>query len=138
VTQLCGLESYETVHHLVSVIEGELTPDLNAIDLLKASFPGGSITGAPKIRAMEIIHEIEPTARGAYCGSIGYIGFDGNMDTSIVIRTYTIKGDRIYFQAGGGIVADSVPETEYEESLTKAYALKKVLLGEELNHDPAH
>jgi para-aminobenzoate synthetase component 1 len=80
---------------------------------------------------MEIIYEIEPSARGAYCGNIGYIGFDGNMDTSIVIRTYIIKKDRVYFQAGGGIVADSNPQEEYEESLTKAYALKKVLQGGE-------
>lgn len=138
VTQLCELESYQTVHHLVSVVEAELHSDLNAIDLMKACFPGGSITGAPKIRAMEIIYEIERSARGVYCGSIGYIGFDGNMDTSIVIRTYTINGEKIYFQAGGGIVADSVPETEYQESLTKASALKKVLLGEEVSHDPAH
>lgn len=130
VKQLCGLESYEAVHHLVSVVEGKLAPNKNAIDLLKATFPGGSITGAPKLRAMEIIYEIEPTARGAYCGSIGYIGFNGNMDMSIVIRTYTIKEDRVYFQAGGGIVADSNPQAEYKESLIKAHALKKVLLGE--------
>lgn len=137
VTQLCGLETYETVHHLVSVIEADLKPDFNAIDLLKACFPGGSITGAPKMRAMEIIYEIEPASRGIYCGSIGYIGFDGKMDTSIVIRTYVINGERIYFQAGGGIVSDSSPETEYQESLTKAQALKKILLGEEVNHDTA-
>jgi para-aminobenzoate synthetase component I len=137
VTQLCGLESYETVHHLVSVIEAELQPNFNAISLLKATFPGGSITGAPKIRAMEIISEIEPSARSLYCGCIGYLGFDGNMDTSIAIRTYTIKNNRVYFQAGGGILADSDPETEYQESLIKAYALKKVLEGEDFCHDLA-
>lgn len=135
VAQLCGLESYETVHHLVSVIEGKLQEGLNAIDVLKACFPGGSITGAPKIRAMEIIHEIEPSSRGPYCGSIGYIGFDGNMDTSITIRTYTIKNDQIFFQAGGGIVSDSDPETEYQESLIKADALRKILQGEEVHYD---
>ncbi len=137
VVQLCGLESYETVHHLVSVIEGKLKPTEDAISLLKATFPGGSITGAPKIRAMEIIHEIEQTNRGAYCGSIGYIGFDGNMDTSIVIRTYTITGNRVYFQAGGGILAESNLQEEYEETLTKASALRKVLQGEEKIHDLA-
>lgn len=131
VTKLCGLESYETVHHLVSAIEAKLAEGKDAIDLLKATFPGGSITGAPKVRAMEIIYEIEPSTRSAYCGNIGYIGFDGNMDTSIVIRTYIIKKGRVYFQAGGGIVADSDPQEEYEESLTKAYALKKVLQGGE-------
>jgi para-aminobenzoate synthetase component 1 len=129
VTTLCGLETYETVHHLVSVIEGTLSSDHNAITLLKAAFPGGSITGAPKIRAMEIIHDIEPFSRGVYCGNIGYIGFDGNMDTSIVIRTYTIINHRLYFQAGGGIVADSDPEDEYEETLTKAFALRKIVEG---------
>lgn len=123
VTQLCGLETYAAVHHLVSVIEGELAPNENAISLLKATFPAGSITGAPKIRAMEIIYELEPSARAAYCGSIGFIGFDGNMDMSIVIRTFIIKNSQVYFQAGCGIVADSIPELEYEESMLKARAL---------------
>lgn len=135
VHKLCGLESYETVHHLVSVIEAKLAEGKDAIDLLKATFPGGSITGAPKVRAMEIIYEIEPFERAVYCGNIGYIGFDGNMDTSIVIRTYIIKEGRVYFQAGGGIVADSNPQEEYEESLIKAHALKKVLQGKEKMHD---
>jgi len=101
----------------------------NAIDLLCAAFPGGSITGAPKIRAMEIIAELEPTRRGPYCGSIGYVGFDGSMDTSIVIRTICIRGRQLTFQVGGGIVADSDPAAEYEESLTKAKALIEVLSG---------
>jgi para-aminobenzoate synthetase component 1 len=131
VTQLCQLESYETVHHLVSAIEAKLSAGKDAIDLLKATFPGGSVTGAPKIRAMEIIYEIEPHARAAYCGSIGYIGFDGSMDTSIVIRTYIIKANRVYFQAGSGIVADSNPLAEYEETLIKAYALKGTLQGKQ-------
>lgn len=124
---LYGLESYATVHHLVSVVTGELQPDRGAIDLLRACFPGGSVTGAPKIRAMEIIAELEPTARGPYCGSIGYISADGNMDSSIVIRTYCIQGDELTFQVGGGIVADSDPQAEYEESLDKAKALIEVL-----------
>lgn len=127
VQQLCGLESYKAVHHLVSVITGELCDDANAIDLLRATFPGGSITGAPKIRAMEIIAELEPTRRGPYCGSIGYIGFNGDMDSSIVIRTYAIKNNYITFQAGGAVVADSDPHAEYDESLIKANALRKAL-----------
>lgn len=128
VPQLCGLESYPTVHHLVSVVRGKLKREYKALDLFKACFPGGSITGAPKIRAMEIIAEIEPTARGPYCGSIGYIGFDGAMDTSIVIRTFAIKNNMLTFQAGGAVVADSDPQSEYEETLTKASALHKVLM----------
>jgi para-aminobenzoate synthetase component 1 len=126
---LFGLESYATVHHLVSVVTAELVAGKSAVDLLRAAFPGGSITGAPKIRAMEIIAELEPTRRGPYCGSIGYIGFDGTMDTSIVIRTICILGRQLTFQVGGGIVADSDPAGEYEESLTKAKAMIEVLSG---------
>ncbi|MFI5018980.1 MAG: aminodeoxychorismate synthase, component I, partial [Dongiales bacterium] len=126
---LFGLESYATVHHLVSVVTAELVAGKSAVDLLRAAFPGGSITGAPKIRAMEIIAELEPTRRGPYCGSIGYIGFDGAMDTSIVIRTICILGRQLTFQVGGGIVADSDPAAEYEESLTKAKAMIEVLNG---------
>ncbi len=128
VPKLCGLESYATVHHLVSVVTGKLKANLTAVDLLRATFPGGSITGAPKIRAMEIIAEIEPTARGPYCGSIGYIGFNGDMDTSITIRTIAIKNNIATFQAGGAIVADSMPLEEYEETLTKASALRRSFL----------
>lgn len=127
VPQLCGLESYATVHHLVSVVVGKLKQPFKAIDLLTACFPGGSITGAPKIRAMEIIAAIEPTSRGPYCGSMGYIGFDGTMDTSIVIRTFIIKNHIVTFQAGGAIVADSDPKEEYDETLTKARAIRQVL-----------
>ncbi|HXV24910.1 MAG TPA: aminodeoxychorismate synthase component I [Alphaproteobacteria bacterium] len=127
VPELCVLESYATVFHLVSTVVGELRPGLGAVDLLRAAFPGGSITGAPKIRAMEIIAELEPTQRGPYCGSIGWFGFDGGMDTSIVIRTYAIKDGWVTFQAGGGIVADSDPVAEYEESLAKARALMAAL-----------
>lgn len=127
VPQLCGLESYATVHHLVSVVTGKLQQQFNAIDLLRVSFPGGSITGAPKIRAMEIIAEIEPTKRGPYCGSLGYIGFNGDMDTSILIRTFAIKKEVVVFQAGGAIVLDSDPLAEYEETLTKVKALRRAL-----------
>jgi para-aminobenzoate synthetase component 1 len=97
------------------------------MDLIRAAFPGGSITGAPKVRAMEIIAELEPTRRGVYCGSIGYISNTGAMDMSIVIRTYVAVRGRVYFQAGGGIVADSDPEQEYRETLDKARALIDVL-----------
>lgn len=128
VKKLCGLETYATVHHLVSIIEGKLRSEFDAIDLLRATFPGGSITGAPKVRAMEIIALLEPTTRGPYCGSIGYIGFDGAMDTSIVIRTFLMKGNKVTFQAGGGIVADSTPHGEYRETLTKAESLFNVLI----------
>jgi para-aminobenzoate synthetase component 1 len=127
--EICKLESFATVHHLVSTVTGELKDGATAVDLLKATFPGGSITGAPKIRAMEIIAELEPTRRGPYCGAIGWLGFDGDMDTSIAIRTYAIKGRTVTFQAGGGIVADSDPAAEYEETLAKARALVQALRG---------
>eukprot|EP01037_Dinobryon_pediforme_P014580 gene14580-14704_t len=103
VPSLLALESYATVHHLVSTVVGTLKPEFNNVDLLKATFPGGSITGAPKIRAMEIIAELEPSQRGPYCGSIGYIGFDGNMDTNIAIRTLTVRENKIFFHGGKGI-----------------------------------
>ncbi|WP_119304235.1 aminodeoxychorismate synthase component I [Dongia deserti] len=127
VPTLFGLESYATVHHLVSVVTGELAEGRSAADLLRACFPGGSVTGAPKIRAMEIIAELEPTSRGPYCGSIGYLSADGGMDSNIVIRTYCIQGQDLTLQVGGGIVADSDPQAEYEESLAKAKALIEVL-----------
>jgi len=123
VPALFQLESYASVHHLVSVINGQLEPGLGAVDLLAAAFPGGSVTGAPKIRAMEIIAELEPVARGPYCGAIGYVGFDGSMDTNIAIRTIVQSGDRNYFHAGGAVVADSDPAGEYEETLDKAFSL---------------
>ena len=129
VPELFALEQLPTVHHLVSTVVGDLSPEADAIDLLRAAFPGGSITGAPKVRAMEIIAELEPTQRGVYCGSIGYLSTTGAMDTSIVIRTYLALGARVYFQAGGGIVADSDPELEYRETLDKARALIGALAG---------
>lgn len=124
---LYRLETFATVHHLVSEIEGRLQAELGPVDLLRATFPGGSITGAPKIRAMEIIHELEPAHRGPYCGTIVRLGFDGSMDSSIVIRTLTVKGETVVAQAGGGIVADSSPVAEYEESLTKVAPLLRAL-----------
>jgi para-aminobenzoate synthetase component I len=123
VPELFALEHHPTVHHLVSTVVGELTPGADAVDLVRATFPGGSITGAPKVRAMEIIAELEPTRRGVYCGSVGYLSRTGAMDTSIVIRTFVRVGHQVYFQAGGGIVADSDPELEYRETLDKARGL---------------
>ncbi len=124
---LCGLESFPAVHHLVSVVTGQLREDASAVDLLRAAFPGGSITGAPKIKAMEVIHDLEPGARGPYCGAIAWLGFDGAMDSSIVIRTLVRNGTTLIAQAGGGIVADSNPAREYEESVIKVKPLLNVL-----------
>jgi para-aminobenzoate synthetase component I len=129
VPELFALERHATVHHLVSTVTGALEPGRDAIDLLCATFPGGSITGAPKVRAMEIIAELEPSRRGVYCGSIGYVSLTGVMDTSIVIRTYQAVHGQVYFSAGGGIVADSDPEQEYRETFDKARALIRALAG---------
>lgn len=129
VTQPRVLESYPTVHHLVATVEGDLHPDHDMVDLLRATFPGGSITGAPKIRAMQIIDELEPTRRSLYTGAMGYLGFDGSMDTNIVIRTFLMRGDRVWFQAGGGIVADSELDQEYDETYHKARALIEAVAG---------
>ena len=127
VPQLCALESFANVHHLVSTVRGALPPHISPVKLLADCFPGGSITGAPKIRAMQLIGAYEKTARGASYGSIGYIGFDGRMDTSIIIRTAEIAGANIGFHVGGGIVADSQPEAEYVETLNKARGLMAAL-----------
>jgi para-aminobenzoate synthetase component 1 len=127
VPQLCALERFATVMHLVSSVTGELRPGLGAVDLLAACFPGGSITGAPKIRAMEIIAALEPSRRGPYCGAIGLLGFDGGLSTSIGIRTFAIRGREATWGAGGGVVADSDPAAEYEETLAKARALVRAL-----------
>jgi para-aminobenzoate synthetase component I len=129
VPELFALERYATVHHLVSTVVGDLAAGTDALDLLRAAFPGGSITGAPKLRAMEIIAELEPSQRGVYCGSIGYWSVSGDLDTSIAIRTAAVRGRRVYFSAGGGIVADSVPEQEYRETLDKARGLIDALVG---------
>ena len=126
-TQLCGLETYAYVQHLVSVIRGTLREDASPLDLLRCAFPGGSITGAPKVRAMEIIAELEPTARGAYCGSLGYLGFDGTLDTSILIRTVTAGRGWWQLPVGGGIVAQSDPQLEYEETWHKAEGMLRAL-----------
>jgi para-aminobenzoate synthetase component 1 len=123
VTALAEPEAHPTVHHLVSTITGRLRPECDAVDLLLASLPGGSITGAPKIRAMEIIAELEPVRRDVYCGCIAYLTPSGEMDSSIVIRTFLVTENDVYFSAGGGIVADSDPDLEFEETLHKASAL---------------
>ncbi|MEN8171190.1 MAG: aminodeoxychorismate synthase component I [Pseudomonadota bacterium] len=126
VPQLFNVEHYATVHHLVSVIEGELEQGKDALTLLRSCFPGGSITGAPKLRAMEIIEELEPQRRGVYCGSIGYIGYDGNMDSNIAIRTALHQNGMFHFSAGGGIVRDSVCEDEYQECHDKASGVLRI------------
>ncbi|MDO6612396.1 aminodeoxychorismate synthase component I [Shewanella sp. 1_MG-2023] len=127
VPKLFDIESFPAVHHLVSTVEATLAPQYDAVDLLKAAFPGGSITGAPKIRAMEIIEELEPSRRNIYCGSIGYISQDGHMDTSITIRTLVTENNSIYCWAGGGIVADSDVDAEYQETFDKVSKILPVL-----------
>ena len=127
VPRLFDVERHPTVTHLVSTVVGQLGSDLTAIDLLRACFPGGSVTGAPKIRAMEIIEELEPVRRGVYCGAIGYISFSGDMATSIAIRSLIITGGSIYLQVGGAVVADSVPQSEYQETLDKGRGLFNAL-----------
>ena len=129
VHELCRVESFASVHHLVSAVTARLRPGLGPVDLLRAAFPGGSVTGAPKIRAMEIIDELEVAQRGPYCGSICWIGFDGAMDGNIVIRTIVLAGDTAIAQAGGGIVADSDPAAEYEEMMVKIRPLLGALAG---------
>lgn len=126
-TEVFVLEKYSNVFHLVSTVAGRLKKGMGPVDCLMAAFPGGSITGAPKIRSMEIIEEIEPVKRSIYTGAIGYISFDGEMDTCIVIRTFVVKDRKAYFSVGGGIVADSDPEAEYEETLYKAQGLMRSL-----------
>ena len=127
VPELCRIERYATVHHLVSTVVGRLRRGQGPVDLLRATWPGGSITGAPKVRAMEIIAELEPTRRSVYTGSVGYFSFGGAVDTNIAIRTFIVKGGRGYFQVGGGIVADSDPEREYDETLDKARGMVAAL-----------
>jgi len=127
VSELAILEVFPTVFHLTSTVEGRLRGDKKGIDLLKATFPGGSITGAPKVRAMEIIDELEPTRRSVYTGGIGYLSYSGNLDLNIAIRTFLVKGEKAYFQVGGAVVYDSDPEAEYQETLDKARALVAAL-----------
>jgi len=125
VPELCALRSHPTVHHLESIVTGRLEAGRTAADLLRAAFPGGSITGAPKVRAMEILAELEPVARGVYCGAIGWLSVTGPMDTSIAIRTVTLRDGWASFHAGGGIVADSDPAAEYQETLDKGAGIRR-------------
>ncbi len=127
VTELLQVEKYSHVMHLVSHVVGELAAGKDCYDVMRATFPQGTVSGAPKIRAMEIIEELEPTKRGPYAGAVGYFSYSGNMDTCIALRTMTVKGNTAFVQAGGGVVADSVPELEYEETLNKARALMRAI-----------
>jgi para-aminobenzoate synthetase component 1 len=124
---LCELETFPSVFHLTSTIGGRLSKGKGSVDLVKACFPGGSITGAPKVRAMEIIEEMEPCRRAVYTGAIGYVGFDGSADLSVAIRTATVSDGKVRFHAGGGIVYDSDPGDEYDETLHKATGLMNAL-----------
>lgn len=132
VDEIMTIEKYSHVMHLVSNVSGKLHPKKDCFDLFKAMFPGGTITGCPKIRTMEIISELEPTARGPYTGSLGYFNFSGEMDFNIIIRSIVMKGNKIFAQAGGGIVADSNPDEEYKETLYKAQAMIGAIKGRKL------
>jgi anthranilate synthase component 1 len=123
VTENMTIEHYSHVMHIVSNVEGRLKPGLDAIAVLKATFPAGTVSGAPKVRAMEIIDELEPSKRGIYAGAVGYLGFNGDMDLAIAIRTAVVKDRTLYVQAGGGVVADSVPHNEWVETQNKARAV---------------
>ncbi|MCR6656747.1 MAG: anthranilate synthase component I [Opitutus sp.] len=127
VPEMMVIERYSHVMHIVSQVEGEIAPDRNAYDLMRVTFPAGTVTGAPKIRAMQIIAQSEPTQRGFYAGALGYFGYDGNMDTCIMLRTALLKDGQIHIQAGAGVVADSVPASEYQETISKASALFKAV-----------
>jgi anthranilate synthase component 1 len=123
VRDLMIIERYSHVMHIVSHVEGKIRPGMDAFDLMRATFPAGTVSGAPKVRAMEIIEALEGQRRGLYAGAVGYFSYDGSMDTCIAIRTMLVLDDTVYVQAGAGIVADSDPATEYQESLNKAGAL---------------
>jgi anthranilate synthase component 1 len=132
VDHLMTIERYSHVMHLVSHVEGKLIHGKDIYDVVRASFPAGTVSGAPKVRAMEIIEELEPNRRGPYAGAVGYVSFSGNLDTCINIRTVVLRGDQAYIQVGAGIVADSDPESEYVETLNKAQAMfKAVEMAEE-------
>ena len=124
------VERYSHVMHIVSNVEGKLKPGLNAIDVLRATFPAGTVSGAPKVRAMEIIDELEPVKRGVYAGAVGYLGFHGNMDVAIALRTAVVKNGTLYVQAGGGIVADSQPAAEWQELRARRGLLRAAMLAE--------
>ena len=127
VNELMGIERYSHVIHIVSNVRGKLATDQTPFDLFISAFPAGTVSGAPKIRAMQIISELEPQTRGLYAGAIGYFGYNGNLDTCIVIRTIVMKGKKAFISAGAGIVADSDPKIEYQETLNKAGAMLKAI-----------
>ena len=133
VSDFFTVEKYSHVMHIVSHVEGKLKSDLTAFDLVRAAFPAGTVSGAPKVRALEIISELEPDARGAYAGAVGYFGFDGNMDTCLALRTMIARGNTFSVQAGAGIVADSNPNTEFQETVNKASAMLKAIEMAETN-----
>ncbi len=137
VTEQMAIERYSHVMHIVSNVEGTLKPGLSAFDVLAATFPAGTVSGAPKVRAMEIIDELEPTRRGVYAGAVGYISFQDDMDTAIAIRTAVVKDGMLYVQAGAGIVHDSVPETEWQETQNKARAVLRAAELVQLGLDAA-
>tara|TARA_B100000029_G_C16806214_1_gene678668 strand:- start:109 stop:498 length:390 start_codon:yes stop_codon:yes gene_type:complete len=122
-----AIERYSHVMHIVSQVVGEIDPAMNAFDLMRATFPAGTVSGAPKVRAMQIITEMERSQRGSYSGALGYFGYDGNHDSCIGIRTALIKNGRIYIQSGAGIVADSIPTNEYMETINKAKGMLKAV-----------
>jgi anthranilate synthase component 1 len=134
VSELMDVERYSHIMHLVTHVQGKLRPDMDAFDALRACFPAGTVSGAPKVRAMEIIAELEPEKRGPYAGAVGYFSFSGNMDMAIAIRTMVVSQGTAYVQAGAGIVYDSIPSREYEESLNKARALLKALEQAEIEN----
>lgn len=138
VTEKMVIERYSHVMHIVSNVTGHLKPGMTAIDVLRATFPAGTVSGAPKVRAMEVIDELEPVKRGIYAGAVGYIGWNGNMDTAIAIRTAVIKDGTLHIQAGAGIVADSVPALEWEETMNKGRAIFRAVAMAEAGLDGAH
>jgi anthranilate synthase component 1 len=127
VTDFMTIERYSHVMHIVSNVEGELRPDRNAYDVMRATFPAGTVSGSPKVRAMQIINELEKSKRGVYAGAVGYFGFDGNHDSCIALRTVVLKEGKAYVQAGAGVVADSTPEGEYFETVNKAMGMMKAI-----------
>jgi anthranilate synthase component 1 len=132
------VERYSHVMHIVSHVEGQMRPGMDAFDLMRATFPAGTVSGAPKIRAMEIIDELEPVKRGVYAGAVGYLSWSGNMDTAIAIRTAVIKDGTLHIQAGAGIVADSVPENEWAETMNKGRAIFRAVALAQAGLDGAH
>jgi anthranilate synthase component 1 len=127
VPEMMVIERYSHVMHIVSQVEGRIAPGRTGYDLLRATFPAGTVSGAPKIRAMQIIAASEPSPRGCYAGALGYVGYDGNLDTCIMLRTALLKDGQVHIQAGAGVVADSVPASEYQETVNKAAALFKAV-----------